>query len=118
MKMKLGFTDIFWWFWAVTLVFVVTALAGWVPGYYLVIGISAVQLVVFLIREHKILAFPVQIRIVYFIWTLTGLWEAGRLPFYVLLLLGTIMVVLFGRCSISMLLKYMPWNRDRIPRLV
>jgi prepilin signal peptidase PulO-like enzyme (type II secretory pathway) len=55
---------------------------------------------------------------VYCIWTLTGLWAAVRLPFYVLLFLGTFMVVFFGRCSITLVLKQMPWNRDRAPRLV
>ena len=53
-----------------------------------------------------------------FFWALTGLWPAIRLPFYIVLLLGTIMVVLFGRCSIAMVLKHMPWNRERAPRLV
>lgn len=118
MKLKLGLSDPFWWFWTITLGFIVAAIAGWVPGYYAVITISAVQVVVFLIRERSVMAFPTQVRIVYFAWTLTGLWETGRLPFYVLLLLGTVMVVFFGRCSISMLLKKMPWNHNRIARLV
>jgi hypothetical protein len=118
MKLKLDLSNVFWWFWAVTLVFILTALAGWTPGYYIVMVISAIQLVLFLAREKQLLAFPVQIRIVYFVWTLTGLWAAGRLFFYVLLLLGTVMVVFFGRCSISLMLKNMPWNRKRIPRLV
>ena len=118
MKLKLELADIFWWFWAITLVFIVTALAGWVAGYYLVMAISAIQLVLFLGREKNLLAYPVQIRIVYFAWTLTGLWAAGRVVLYALLLLGTVMVVFFGRCSISLMLKYMPWNRNRAPRLV
>ncbi len=118
MKLKLEFRDIFWWFWTVTLVFIIAAIAGWTPGYYVVMVISAIQVVVFLLREQSVSAFPTQIRIVYFVWTLTGLWPAVRLPFYIVLLLGTIMVVFFGRCSIAMVLKHMPWNRDRAPRLV
>jgi hypothetical protein len=118
MKLKIELTDPFWWFWAITLVFIVAAVVGWTPGYYVVMVLSAVQVVVFLVRERSISAFPTQIRIVYFAWSLTGLWEAARLFFYLVLLLGTVMVVFFGRCSISLLLKYMPWNRDRVPRLV
>jgi hypothetical protein len=117
MKLKIDWKDPFWWFWALTLVFIIAAIAGWTPGYLVVIALSALQVVVFLARERSVSAFPTQIRIVYFAWTLFGLWPAVRLPFYVLLLLGTIMVVLFGRCSISLMLKVMPWNRDRAPRL-
>jgi len=117
MKLKIELANIFWWFWASTMVFIVSALAGWVPGYYVVIAISAIQVVLFLDREKDLLAFPVQIRIVYLIWTLTGLWSAIRFHLYILLLLGTIMVVFFDRCSITMLLKNMPWNRNRVPRI-
>jgi len=118
MKLKLEFSDPFWWFWTITLIFIVVAIAGWTPAYNVVIAISALQVVIFLARERSLLAYPTQIRIVYFVWTLTGLWPVIRLPFYILLLLGTIMVVFFGRCSIALMLKYMPWNRDRAPRLV
>ncbi len=40
-----------------------------------------------------------------------------RLPFYVVLLLSTVMVVFLGRCSIALLLKHLPWNRGRVARL-
>ncbi len=118
MKLKLDLANPFWWFWAVSLAFIIPAVGGWIPGYFVVIGLSAVQVIVFLIREKSLGAFPTQIRLVYFAWTLTGLWETGRLPFYILLFLGTAMVVLFGRCSIAMMLKVMPWNRGRAVRLV
>jgi len=117
MKLKIEPTDPFWWFWAITLVFIIAAISGWTPGYTAVMGISAVQVLVFIMRERSVMAFPTQIRIVYFTWALTGLWAAGRLPFYVLLLLGTIMVVFFDRCSIAMVLRQMPWNHDRDVRL-
>lgn len=118
MKLKLDFSNIFWWFWAITLVMIIAGLVGWTPGYLIVIALSALQVVIFLFRERSLLAYPVQIRIVYFALTLTGLWPAGRFIFYLVLLLGTVMVVFFNRCSISLMLKYMPWNRNRTPRLV
>ncbi len=118
MRLRLDLQDPFWWIWTITLGFIVAALTGWTPGYYLVIIISAFQVFLFFIRERSLLAFPTQIRSVYFALTLMGFWETGRLPFYVLLCLGTVMVVFFGRCSISLLLKYMPWNRNQVPRLV
>jgi hypothetical protein len=53
MQLKICATDIRWWFWAATLVFIVGALAGWTPGYYVVMGISAVQVIFFLAQEKK-----------------------------------------------------------------
>lgn len=117
MKLKLDISNPFWWLWTITLAFILAAIAGWMPGYYIVIAISALQVVIFLVRERSLTAFPTQIRIVYFLFTLTGFWVAGRFPFYLLLLLGTIMVVFFGRCSISLLLSKMPWNHNLQPRL-
>ena len=70
MKPKIQLSDPFWWFWAITLVFIVTAVAGWTPGYYLVMAVSAFQVLVFLVRERN-----------------------------------------------AMVLKHMPWNRDRAGRL-
>ncbi len=117
MKLKIDVKDISWWFWAGTLAFIVAALAGWSPGYYAVIVVSAIQVVYFISKEHSLSAFPVQIRIVYFAATFLGLWTTVRLPFYVLLLLGTVMVTFLGRCSIALVLKHMPWNRTRELRL-
>lgn len=117
MELKINAADIRWWFWAMTLVFIITALAGWSPGYFVVMGISAVQFLFYLAQEKSIVSFPVQIRLVYFGFTLFGLWPDVRLYIYILLLLGTIMVTFFGRCSISLVLKHMPWNQGREVRL-
>jgi hypothetical protein len=117
MKLKINATDIRWWFWAITLGFMIAALAGWVPGYAVVMGISAVQVIFFLAQEKSLIAFPVQIRIVYFAFTLFGLWPGVRLYVYLILLLGTVMVTFFARCVIALMLKQMPWNRGREVRL-
>jgi hypothetical protein len=117
MEIKISTKDISWWFWALTLVSIIVALIGWVPGYYLVIIISVIQVIFFFSREKSLMAFPVQIRIVYFASTLFGLWPAVRFPFFILLFLGTIMVTFFGKCSIALILKHMPWNSNRELRL-
>jgi hypothetical protein len=117
MELKIVADDIRWWFWAVTLGFIIAAVTGWTPGYYVVIGISAVQILFFVVQEKSLVSFPVQIRIVYWAFTLFGLWPEARLIIYLLLLLGTAMVVLFGRCTISLVLVHMPWNRGREARL-
>ena len=66
MELKINAADFRWWFWAITTAFIVAALAGWTPGYYVVIGISAVQVLYFLVQEKSLIAFPVQTRGVYF----------------------------------------------------
>ena len=71
----------------------------------------------FVVQEKVLAAWPVQVRLVYFAWSLLGLWPAARIVFYLLLLLGTIMGAFFGRCSISMILKVMSWNKGREVRL-
>ncbi|WP_340114755.1 hypothetical protein [Maribellus mangrovi] len=52
-----------WWFWAITLVCIVAALAGWEDGYDLVILISAVQVIFFTIREKSLFAFDTQVKL-------------------------------------------------------
>jgi hypothetical protein len=117
MKLKLNPKDIRWWFWLVTLAFIITALLGWFTAYYVVIAISALQVVFFLAQEKSLSAFPVQIRVAYFALTLFGLWPGVGVVIYLILLLGTIMVTFFGRCMIALGLKYMPWNKERPVRL-
>ena len=117
MELKINTADVRWWFWATTLAFIIAALAGWTPGYYFVMGISALQVLFFLVQEKSLTTFPMQIRIVYFALALFGLWPKVRLFIYIILLLGTIMVTFFGLCSIALVLKYMPWNRGREVRL-
>ena len=111
MKLKIDMRSIEWWFWSVTLVFIIAALSGWTPGYAAVIAVSLVQTVFIAVRTGSAFSFPSQVRIVYSAYTLLGLWEAGRFTCYALLALGTVMVVLFDRCGIALVLKQMPWNK-------
>jgi hypothetical protein len=117
MRPRIDATNIRWWFWAVTLAFIASAVAGWIPGYYVVMGISGAQVIFFLVQEKSLTAFPTQIRIVYFAFTLFGFWPEVRFFIYIVLLLGTVMVTFFGRCSIALVLKHMPWNHEREVRL-
>ena len=111
MQFKMDVRSIEWWFWAVTLLFIIAAVAGWTPGYVAVILISFVQVLYFAVRSGSPGSFPTQVRIAYFAYTLLGLWEAGRLVCYALLIVGTAMVVFFDRCGIALVLKQMPWNK-------
>jgi hypothetical protein len=106
-----------WWFWTVIFIFIIAALLGWLPGYYLVIIISAIQILFFWGRFKSLMAFDTQVRIVYFAFTLLGLIETIRFPLYILLLLGTFMVVAFNRCGIALVLKKMPWNKHQVVQI-
>ena len=50
MKLIMHTRDYRWWFWPVTLVFIIAALFGWLPGFYIVMAVSFVQVIVFLIK--------------------------------------------------------------------
>lgn len=52
--------------WFLPLIFLIAALAGWVPGYYVVMAVSLAHVGYFFIREKSLLAFPTQVRVVYF----------------------------------------------------
>lgn len=112
MQLKIDVRSIEWWFWAITLVFIIAALAGWTPGYAAVIIVSLVQTVFVGVRTGSAFSFPSQVRIVYFAYTLLGLWETGRFVCYALLVVGTVLVVFFDRCGIALALKLMPWNKS------
>ena len=113
----MDFTSIDWWYWTVTLFFIGMALFGWVGGYYLVMVISLVQVVHFRIKFGFFLAFDAQVRILYFAFTLLGLIQSIRFPFYLILFFGTLMVVLFNRCGIALFLKKMPWNKTHAVKI-
>ena len=106
-----------WWFWTLTLTFIVVALFGWSQGYYLVVLISAIQVLCFWIRSGSVLEFDTQVRIAYFVFTLLGLIKAIRFPFFILMFIGTFMVVAFNRCGIALVLKKMPWNKQSVVRI-
>lgn len=113
MKLTTDLKDFRWWFWTVTLVFMITGVAGWTMGYYAVIALSAIQVLVFLVIEKSCLALTIQVRVVYLALTLFGFWPGVRLYVYAALMVGTLMVVLFDRCGIEVALKKMPWNQGR-----
>ena len=115
MELTINVKDVEWWFWAITLAFIILALISWVPGYYIVMVLSGIQILYFTKKEGSLKAFPTQVRIAYFAITLFGLWVAIRFPLYVLILIGTIMVTFTGRCAIALALKMMPWNRNVAP---
>lgn len=110
MKLVLTYKSFDWWLWALCLIGIIVALFGYFWGYYFVIGISVFQVLWFWKREKSLVSFNTQVRIVYLLLSLPGLFQPFGYYFYILLCIGTIMVVFMGRCSIAMVLRKMPWN--------
>jgi hypothetical protein len=113
MQLQLEPQKIDWWYWTITFIFIGFAVIGWSTAYYIVMLISAVQIVHFRKKYSSVINFDLQVRIVYFAFTLLGLISSIRTIVYILLLIGTFMVVAFNRCGIALLLKKMPWNKNQ-----
>lgn len=102
--------EISWWYWAVTAVLLLAGLAGRFEAYYLAIGLSAIQVVHFLLREGSFPAFPVQVRVAYTLMLILLLWQPLNVLFWIPAI-GTVAQVLFGYCMLARCLSLMPWNR-------
>ena len=112
MKFTINPRTIEWWYWLVTFILIIAALAGWEPGYQGVMLVSAWQVVHFS-ASKGLGAFPTQVRWFYFLITLTALLPAIRLYVYAALLVGTTMVTFFDRCILARILILMPWNKGQ-----
>lgn len=113
MKLQIEIQSVDWWYWTITFIFIGVAIGGWASAYYIVILISGIQIIHFKTQLKSLTAFDTQVRIVYFVFTLVGLIKAIRFPAFILLFIGTFMVVAFNRCGIALILKKMPWNKKQ-----
>ena len=109
---RLGSLD--WWFWPVLFVFLISGMLGWSPGFYVVIAISAVQSLYFIVKKKSLRAFPSQVRFVYLLFTIIGLFDPTHI-WYGLMTLSTFMVAFFDKCLLARMLILMPWNKDVKP---
>jgi hypothetical protein len=57
--------DIAWWYWAATAAALVVGLAGWPEAFYLATALGVAQILHFWVREGRLTAFPVQVRLVF-----------------------------------------------------
>jgi hypothetical protein len=87
-----------WWYWLATDGLLIGSVAGWRWGAYPVITLTVIQAVHYLIRERRIAAFPVQVRLGFIHW---------------IQLAGTTAVVTVGYCPLARIMVLMPWNRSR-----
>lgn len=105
--------DLKWWYWLVTALLLGLGLSGWAMGVGLAVVATAVQVPHFLLREGRIGALSVQVRLLYLAVLLLGFWEPVRFVHW-LQLAGVWANVLFGYCLAARMLSLLPWNR-RVP---
>jgi hypothetical protein len=106
------FRAMHWWYWLVTDGLLIGSLAGWRWGAWPVIALTVIQAMHYLRREHRIAAFPVQVRLGYLLLLVLG--TIPPLGFiHWIQLAGTTAVVTIGYCPLARFLALMPWNRSR-----
>ena len=107
----IAYRNISWWYWLATVGLLTAGLAGWTAAFLAAIGLSVVNLVHFWMREEKLTAFPVQVRLAYLGILAVAYWEPIRILYWIPFA-GTWAMVLFGYCPLARILSLMPWNRS------
>ena len=102
--------SITWWYWFLTTLLLIGAVAGNTSSLQVVIGLNIVQVIHFALRDKSITTFPVQVRATYL-----GLLFLSQAPYLIWILwwqlIGTTAMVLFGYCFLARCLALMPWNK-------
>ncbi len=104
------YRDIGWWYWLVTVGLLTAGILGWPMGFQLAIGLTVFQLIHFALREGKITAFPIQVRIGYLLLLLIALPKPMQLIYWIPMI-GTWAQVIFGYCTMARMVSLLPWNR-------
>jgi len=107
----IDYKELSWWYWLVTACLLTIGVAGYPFGFTLAIGFTVFQLVHFTIREHRITAFPVQVRFWYLVLLLVA-FPAPLQIIYWLPTIGTWVRIIFGYCTMARCVSLFPWNRS------
>jgi hypothetical protein len=101
-----------WWYWLATVCLLTAGVSGQPTGFTLAIGLTLIQLVHFSIREHSLVAFPLQVRFAYLMLLLVAL-PASLQWVYWIPTIGTWAQVFFGYCAMARMVSLLPWNRKQ-----
>lgn len=99
-----------WWYWLVTVCLLTAGVAGWTTGFSLAIGLTLVQIAHYAIRERRLSAFPIQVRVGYLVLLLVALPDALQWLYWIPTV-GTWLRVLTGYCAMARVVSLLPWNR-------
>lgn len=104
--------DMEWWYWLVTDALLLGSLAGWRWGAWPVMLLTGVQVVHYLVRERRVMAFPVQVRLGYLLLVVLGTVPSLGVIHW-LLFAGTTARVTTQYCLLARCMALMPWNRSK-----
>lgn len=107
----IDYKELSWWYWLVTVFLLMAGLAGYPDFYFLAIGLTLFQVIHFAFREHKISAFPVQVRFWYMVLLIVSL-PAPMHWLYWIPTVGTWAQLIFGYCTMARCVSLFPWNRN------
>jgi len=105
------YKSIGWWYWLVTAGLLTYGVTENPIGFMLAIGLTVFQLIHFVIREHGITAFPVQVRFWYLMLLIVALPEPLHLIYWIPTI-GTWAQIIFGYCTMARLVSLLPSNRS------
>lgn len=108
----LDYRSLSWWYWLASVCLLAAGVAGWAMGFKLAIGLTAVQLIHFTLRERKLVLFPIEVRLGYLLLLLIALPQSLQWLYW-LPLLGTVAQVLFGYCPMARAISLLPRNRKQ-----
>jgi hypothetical protein len=106
------FREMDWRYWVITDGLLIGHLTGWRWGIDLGIALTVIQAVHYAVREGRIAAFPVQVRLGYLLLLVLGMFSPLGFIHWIQLA-GTTAVVTVGYCPLARILVLMPWNRSR-----
>ena len=108
----IDYKELSWWYWFVTACLLAVGVSGYQMGFILAISLTMFQLVHFIVREHGITAFTVQVRFWYLVLLLVALPNPMQFIFWILAV-GTWVRILFGYCMMARCVSLFPWNHSR-----
>lgn len=103
------YRDISWWYWLVTACLLTYGVSGHPVGFTAAIGLTVFQTIHFVIRDHSITAFPIQVRFWYLILLVIALPKPMQLIYWIPTI-GTWAQIIFGYCTMARCVSLFPWN--------
>jgi hypothetical protein len=101
-----------WWYWLASAILLWCWVGGLAEAAWLLGGLSLVQIAHFRLREGRLGAFPVQVRIAYAGIVALAAWDPTHLIVWIPTV-GTTAQVVFGYCLLARTLSLLPWNRTQ-----
>jgi hypothetical protein len=98
-----------WWAWTITTALLIAGLSGYPVAFIGAMIVTAIQMLVLLLRDRSPTAFSVQLRLAYLVLLLIAYPPLMRWLYW-LPTVGTLALIVFGYCLLARCLSLLPWN--------